>query len=45
MKNKKIYEITLKNSKKMKFWFIGNEFEKILKDYNIPYKIIEKCKR
>lgn len=42
MKNKKIYEITLKNGKKMKFWFIGNEFEIILKDYNIPYKIIEK---
>lgn len=42
MKNKKIYEITLKNGKKIKFWFIGDDLEIILKDYNIPYNKIEK---
>lgn len=39
-KNKKRYEITLPDGKIMKgIWFIGPQLEKLLKAYNIPYKI------
>ena len=41
-KNKKMYEITLPDGKKVGFWFIGKQLELILKAYNIPYKIKEK---
>lgn len=39
------YTITLKDGKKVVFWFIGTQIEKILKDYNILYNKVEKCKR
>jgi hypothetical protein len=41
MNKKTLYEITLKDGKKIVLWFMGKSLEKILKDYNIPYKIKE----
>ena len=38
MNNRQVYIITLKNGKKLRFWFMGTELEKVLKDYNIPYE-------
>lgn len=42
MNNKQVYIITLKNGKTKKIWFLGNQLEEILKDYNIPYKKVKK---
>lgn len=41
-KNKKVYEITLPDKKKIKLWFIGTYLETVLNAYNIPYKIRKK---
>lgn len=41
-KNKKVYEITLPDKKKIKLWFIGKQLELLLNAYNIPYKIRKK---
>ena len=40
--NKKLYEITLPDGKKIKLWFIGKQLELLLKAYNIPYKIVKR---
>ena len=34
---KYFYTIKLKSGKEINLWFIGNQLEKILNDYNIPY--------
>ena len=38
---KETYEITLKDGKKIRLWFIGPTLKKVLDDYNIPYKIVK----
>ena len=39
---KETYEITLKNGKKIKLWFIGDTLKKVLDDYKIPYEIVKR---
>ncbi len=41
----KLYKITLKNGKIIKFWSIGKELEKIFKDYNVPYEVYKDNKK
>lgn len=37
------YRVTLKNGKIIKFWFLGSQLEKVLKEYNIPFtKVVVK---
>lgn len=38
MTEKTIYKVFLPSGKKISFWFIGNQIEKILDAYNIPYQ-------
>ena len=37
MKTREKYTILLKDGTTVNVWFLGKEFEIILKDYNIPY--------
>lgn len=41
----KLYEITLKNGKIIKFWSVGKELERIFKDYNVPYIVHKNNKK
>lgn len=44
VRNKKEYDIIMPDGKHMRFWFCGEQFEKMLRAYNIPYRIIGKEK-
>lgn len=41
----KLYDITLKNGKIIKFWSVGKELEKVLKDYDVPYMVYKDNKK
>ena len=36
------YKVYLKNGKMIMIWFIGEQLEKIFKDYNVKYERIKK---
>lgn len=35
------YEITLKDGSTMVLWFIGDKLERLMDEYNIPYKKLD----